>query len=129
MLSTAKSIHEKVSLELMEYISLGIYKPEDKLPSVRELSSTYHVNPNTIAKVYASLEAQGYIYSIPAKGYYVAQANEKVQVKTEAQMRDMFHVLFVLSRLAKISVNEVIVQLKEQFAKEEKQYDRSQTSD
>ena len=129
MVSGGKSIHEKISLELMEYISLGVYKPEDKLPSVRELSSLYHVNPNTIAKVYANLEQKGYIYSVPAKGYYVALTEERVQLNTEKQMKELFHVLFVLSKLACISVNEVVEQMKEQFSKEEKQYDRSQRTD
>lgn len=129
MLSGAKSIYEKISLELMEYISLGVYQPEDRLPSVREMSSLYHVNPNTIVKVYSGLEEKGYIYSIPAKGYYVAKIDAEIVSKTEAKLNELFHVLFVLSKLAKMSMQEVIALMEKQFVKEEKQYDRSQESD
>ena len=92
MLTGVKSIHERLTLELMEHISLGIYQPEDRLPSVRELSSQYRVNPNTITKVYANLEADGYVYSIPAKGYYVARAENRQQDKTkeEVEKRGIF---------------------------------------
>lgn len=118
MLTDVKSIHERLTLELMEHISLGIYQPEDRLPSVRELSSQYRVNPNTITKVYANLEADGYVYSIPAKGYYVARAENRQQDKTKAEVEAVVHLLFILSKLAGLEVNEIKQLIDKAFTKE-----------
>ena len=118
MLTGVKSIHERLILELMEHISLGIYQPEDRLPSVRELSSQYRVNPNTITKVYANLEADGYVYSIPAKGYYVARAENRQQDKTKAEVEAVVHLLFILSKLAGLEVNEIKQLIDKAFTKE-----------
>lgn len=118
MLTTTKAIHEKLTLELMEHISLGIYQPEDRLPSVRELSSQYRVNPNTIAKVYANLEADGYVYSIPAKGYYVAKAENRKNEKTKEEVEALVRLLFILSKLAGYNYEEVSAMLEKEFSKE-----------
>lgn len=118
MLTGVKSIHERLTLELKEHISLGIYQPEDRLPSVRELSSQYRVNPNTITKVYANLEADGYVYSIPAKGYYVARAENRQQDKTKAEVEAVVHLLFILSKLAGLEVNEIKQLIDKAFTKE-----------
>ena len=118
MLTGVKSIHERLTLELIEHISLGIYQPEDRLPSVRELSSQYRVNPNTITKVYANLEADGYVYSIPAKGYYVARAENRQQDKTKAEVEAVVHLLFILSKLAGLEVNEIKQLIDKAFTKE-----------
>ena len=118
MLTGVKPIHERLTLELMEHISLGIYQPEDRLPSVRELSSQYRVNPNTITKVYANLEADGYVYSIPAKGYYVARAENRQQDKTKAEVEAVVHLLFILSKLAGLEVNEIKQLIDKAFTKE-----------
>lgn len=117
-MAVLKSIHERLSLELMEYIALGIYQPDDKLPSVRELSNLYQVNPNTIAKVYTGLEKQGYIYAIPAKGYYVAKTSREMIDATEQKLREMFHLIVVLAHLAGIPKDEVLLKLEKQFVKE-----------
>ena len=45
---------------------------ESKLPSVRELSKTLTVNPNTVQKAYRELEHQGFIYTVTGMGCFVA---------------------------------------------------------
>lgn len=52
--------------------ALGILKGGDKLPSVRELASKFSVNPNTVQKSYAMLEANGIIYSVKGKGSFIS---------------------------------------------------------
>jgi GntR family transcriptional regulator len=46
-------------------------KPDEKLPSVRDLSKLLTVNPNTIQKAYRELERQGYVYSSQGLGTFV----------------------------------------------------------
>lgn len=61
--------------QVLEYIALGIFQKDDQLPSVRTLSKELGINPNTVAKAYANLEMQGYVYTKPAKGVFVNAEN------------------------------------------------------
>lgn len=70
-LKSRKTIYEQVVDNLKELIIAEILKPEDKLPSVRELSKTLTVNPNTIQKAYRELESQGYVYTVTGLGTFV----------------------------------------------------------
>jgi GntR family transcriptional regulator len=71
-LKSRKSIYEQVVDNLKELIVHGVLKPDDKLPSVRDLSGQITVNPNTVQKAYAELERQGYVYMVSGLGTFVA---------------------------------------------------------
>ncbi|PKM95483.1 MAG: hypothetical protein CVU84_05295 [Firmicutes bacterium HGW-Firmicutes-1] len=45
----------------------------DQLPSVRKLSSHLGISRTTVENAYQQLLAEGYIYSMPQRGYYVNQ--------------------------------------------------------
>lgn len=71
-LKSHKSIQEQISDNFMELIVAGILKPDEKLPSVRELSKMLTVNPNTVQKAYTKLEEKGYVYVLKGKGSFVS---------------------------------------------------------
>lgn len=64
-----------VYLDILEryekFITLGIIKVGEKLPSVRTAATELHVNPNTVQRAYSLLEEKGLIRSIPKKGAFV----------------------------------------------------------
>lgn len=66
-------IYEQLERRIKELILSGEMAEGERLPAVREIAKQLSINPNTVQKTYASLEAQGLIYSIPAKGSYVAE--------------------------------------------------------
>lgn len=72
----SRSLHEQIESGFRELIVNGILKPQEQLPSVRELSISLTVNPNTVQKAYKQLELDGYIYSIKGKGNFVAEAKD-----------------------------------------------------
>ena len=79
------SIHDQICSEISRLISVGVLAPDEKLPAVRETAKALGVNPNTVQKAYASLEKNGLIYSVPAKGSYVAPGGMAAEaVKKEA---------------------------------------------
>ena len=41
--------------------AIGVLRPADQLPSIRDLAEQLRVNRNTIAKVYALLEQEGVV--------------------------------------------------------------------
>jgi len=59
-------------MQLKEQIAKGVLREGDKIPSVRELSATLLVNPNTVAKAYQELERQGVIVTVRGKGTFAA---------------------------------------------------------
>jgi GntR family transcriptional regulator len=63
---------------LRDEILSGVLKPDEKLPSVRDLSRALTVNPNTIQKAYRELERQKYVYTSAGLGTFV----EKPEART-----------------------------------------------
>ena len=52
-----RTLHEQIEHGFRELIISGILKAHEQLPSVRELSISLTVNPNTVQKAYKELEA------------------------------------------------------------------------
>lgn len=75
-MKSRKSIYEQVVDNVKELIVTGLLPAESKLPSVRELSRTLTVNPNTIQKAYRELEHQGFIYTVNGRGSFVKEREE-----------------------------------------------------
>ncbi len=69
-----RTLHEQIEDGFRGLIISGILKPDEQLPSVRELSISLTVNPNTVQKAYKELENAGFIYSVKGKGNFVASA-------------------------------------------------------
>ena len=68
----ARPIYEQVRDGLRRLMVTGAIQEGEKLPSVRSLASRLAINPNTIQRAYESLEAEGYLYSVPWKGSFAA---------------------------------------------------------
>lgn len=76
-------IFEQLKKQILEFISIEVLQPNDKLPSVRSLASELGVNPNTVSKAYQELEEQGYIYTVKGKGCYVSDNQTDQQIRHE----------------------------------------------
>ena len=85
-LKSRKSIYDQIVDGIKEAIVAGDYKADEKLPSVRELSSTLTVNPNTIQKAYRNLEQQGWIYTASGLGCFVSGESHSVDSKKAAEL-------------------------------------------
>ena len=84
-----RSLHEQIESGIKELIINGILAPDDKLPSVRELSVSLTVNPNTVQRAYKQLETDGFIYSVKAKGNFVASFEKTDSKRTEEIMSEI----------------------------------------
>lgn len=65
------AVYVQIENEVQFAIASGRLKPGDQLPSVRELSETIEVNPNTVAKSYRDLEVMGLVYTRRGMGVYI----------------------------------------------------------
>ena len=81
-------IYEQLYNGIAQLISAERLQPDEKLPAVREVAKQLGINPNTVQKAYAQLEQAGLIYSMPAKGSYVApKTNAAAALRAEAVKR------------------------------------------
>ena len=51
----------------------GVFAPNGRLPSVRDMAVMVSVNPNTVQKAMETLETEGLLYSVRGSGWYVQE--------------------------------------------------------
>ena len=68
----SRPIYEQIVEKFKLLILKGALTQDEKMPSVRNLAMELSINPNTIQRAYATLESQGYIYTVKGKGNFVS---------------------------------------------------------
>ena len=79
-----KPICPQLCEQLSVRIAAGIYEPNAKLPSVRELAVLAGVNPNTVQRAYEVLEQKGMIYTVRNSGTFVSEDNAVAKESVES---------------------------------------------
>jgi GntR family transcriptional regulator len=67
----SRPIYEQIAEKYKTLILKGALLPDEKMPSVRQLSMQLSANPNTVQRAYSELERQGFIYTVKGKGNFV----------------------------------------------------------
>ena len=99
----SRPIYQQVKDNLRRMMVTGVLNAGDKLPSVRALAGQLSINPNTIQRAYAELEAEGYVVSVTGKGNFVAEGDTQNQARRQellAKMRPMMEELKALGMTA-----------------------------
>jgi GntR family transcriptional regulator len=65
-------IYLQIKEQMRLAIATGAIRAGDQLPTVRDLAADLRVNPNTIARVYRELQAEGLLTSLQGSGTFVA---------------------------------------------------------
>lgn len=100
-------VYEQIVEQMERYVLAGIMNPNDKLPSVRNLSVELAINPNTIQKAYSELDRRGVVYSVPGKGSFVSiDALEKIGGNRRLKLKEMMELMQEM-KLAGITYEEV----------------------
>lgn len=76
--SSVVPIYQQIVDEFIKLIVRQIIPEDAQLPSVREMAMQLQINPNTIQKAYKVLETEGYVFSKPGIGSFVA-LREKIR--------------------------------------------------
>lgn len=69
-------LYEQIYSYIKQDIQNGRIKAKEKLPSSRALSTYLEVSRSTVELAYEQLLSEGYLESIPCKGYYACQIEE-----------------------------------------------------
>ncbi len=97
-----EAIYLQIADRMSEHIMLGKWKPDEKIPSVREMAGELQVNPNTVMRTYEHLQNQEIIFNKRGMGHYVAvDAIKKIKsIRKERflqqELPDFFRSLYLL---------------------------------
>ena len=67
-----KAIYLQIADRICEEILTGVFREEERVPSVREYAVKVEVNVNTVMRSYDKLQGDGVIYNRRGIGYFVA---------------------------------------------------------
>lgn len=64
-------LYEELAKEIEGQIRRGVFRPGDRVPSVRQTSQHRQISITTVLRAYLMLESKGVIQSRPQSGYFV----------------------------------------------------------
>ncbi|MGO4476179.1 GntR family transcriptional regulator [Massilia sp. 2TAF26] len=83
-----RPIIRQITDGIKRLVAGGELLPGDALPSVRGLAQQLSINPNTVAKAYAELTAEGWLLSRAGLGLYVAEQRQRLSDAERARRLD-----------------------------------------
>ncbi|WP_028223319.1 aminotransferase-like domain-containing protein [Paraburkholderia oxyphila] len=65
-------LYEKLAEDIESLIRKGVYRPGDRVPSVRQASQQHRLSITTVIRAYLLLESRGVLESRPQSGFFVS---------------------------------------------------------
>ena len=96
--SSGQPIYEQICSQIKQLIQSGGLAADEALPSIRLLAKALRISGITTKRAYEELEREGYIYTIPGKGSFVARRNPELM--REEQLRKIESLMEEIARLA-----------------------------
>ena len=78
-------IYDQIYSQIKSQIISGDLQADDALPSIRGLARDLRISVITTKRAYDELEREGFVYTVPAKGCFVASRN--VELLREENLR------------------------------------------
>ncbi len=116
-----KAIYLQLADYFYENILTRSFKPDERIPSVRDLAIDTEVNPNTVMRTYKHLQDNNIIYNKRGIGYFVSDDAYKIthKMKKEEFIKETLPEVFKMIKYLDINFNEV-EQLYQNYLKSEK---------
>ena len=102
-------IYDQISSQIKDQIISGELGQDQGLPSIRNLAKDLGVSVITTKRAYDELEREGYIYTLPGKGCFVAPKNrELLREENLKKIEEHMEQILRLGKLAQISKGELL---------------------
>ena len=116
--SGQEPIYAQITRQIKQQILSGALRPGDALPSIRLLAKELRISVITTKRAYDELEKEGFIYTIAAKGCFVAPKN--VELLREETLKAIENHIDQIVRLShSVGLNEQDVLDMVKFAMED----------
>lgn len=99
--SSGVPIYEQIKEQIKVKITSNELKPGELLPSIRSLAKDLRCSVITTKNAYEELVREGYVITIPSKGFYVAEIN--IDLALEEQLNKIENLLDKAVSLAKMN--------------------------
>ena len=83
------SLYESLYKCIKNDILQGNIKPGEKLPSKRSFAKNLGISVITVENAYEQLIAEGYIYSMPKRGFYVTDFKKAIEIEKKNITKEM----------------------------------------
>ena len=101
-------IYEQIYTQLKAAILTGELREGEALPSIRQLAKDLRISVITTKRAYDELERDGFIYTVAAKGCYVAPKNtELIREEHLRQLEEHLRAAAKLAALCALSDEEL----------------------
>lgn len=111
-------IYEQIYMQIKSQIISGELAENEMLPSIRGLAKDLRISFITTKRAYEELERDGFIYTVQAKGCYVAPKNvELIREENLKKIEADIDEIMSLAKTCNLSCGEIIEMIK--FAAEE----------
>ncbi len=117
---SGEPIYNQIYSQIKNQIISGELKEDEMLPSIRGLAKDLRISFITTKRAYEELEREGFIYTLPAKGCYVAPKN--VELLREENLKKIeIHIekIIDLAKSCNLSRDDIIEMIT--FCMEEKE--------
>ena len=108
-------VYEQIINQLEHFILTGILEADNQIPSVRNLSVSLSINPNTIQRAYTELEEAGLIYTQRGIGKFVVDDKEKLKELQIDMLKDVVDNFIKESKELGVNKEEIINILNERY--------------
>jgi GntR family transcriptional regulator len=114
----ARPLYLQIMDEVRRALVVGTLRPEDPLPSVRELAAELAVNPRTVLQAYQELEREGVVYVRRGQGTFVSPGADPGLDERRALARGVAMRALLEARRSGLGVEELVMAMREVAAEE-----------
>jgi GntR family transcriptional regulator len=84
-----RAVYRQIVDEVQRAVAVGVLKPEDPLPAVRQLATQLKVNANTVQHAFRTLEAEGTVYVRRGIGTFVSPTVKEIKGRQSVVARQI----------------------------------------
>ncbi|HEV2528809.1 MAG TPA: GntR family transcriptional regulator [Thermomicrobiales bacterium] len=81
-------VYQQIVRQVRHALRLGVLRPGDRMPTVRELTAVLAINPNTVMRAYRELEATGLCEGRVGQGTFVRESLPGPAPEEIAELRE-----------------------------------------
>lgn len=102
-------IYDQIYSQIKAQIISGELQENEMLPSIRGLAKDLRISFITTKRAYDELEKEGFLYTIPAKGCYVAPKNvELLREESLKKIEDHIDQILKLAASCNLSKDDIV---------------------
>ncbi len=106
-------IYEQIYRQIKNAIINGELLENDALPSIRGLAKDLRISVVTTKRAYDELEREGFIYTLPAKGCFVATKNtELLREENLKKIENLINEIIQLAASCNLTTSDIIEMIK-----------------